>query len=172
MRNISILISLFFVIGLNAQEQNNDKIEEYTARIIDTRFFQQLDSIVTNVYKLKYKYYMLIVWNKERTSVDHVASKSDSVLYLSIGGRVTPMVYGFGNYRFYETRYRNRTYFIGKGVDNILIRKSAKKVYTLSNQTIKDNMLKDMYSPYLLLEYKNKKLTVEADSRVDDYLNE
>ncbi len=66
MRNISILISLFSVICLNAQEQNNDKIEGYTARIIDTRFFQQLDSIVTNVYKSKYKYYVVRVWDKEK----------------------------------------------------------------------------------------------------------
>ncbi len=169
MKKIIYLLLVLFVQTINGQTKQYDA---YTARIIDTRFFQQLDSIVTNVYKLKYKYYMLIVWNKERTSVDHVASKSDSVLYLSIGGRVTPMVYGLGNYRFYETRYRNRTYFIGKGVDNILIRKSAKKVYELSNKTIKDNIVKDLYSPLILMEYKNKKLSVEADSRVDDYLNE
>ncbi len=75
------------------------------------------------------------------------------------------MVYGF--HAYYEIKYNNKIYFIGSGVDEILISKKMKKTYELSIATIKKNMHRDMNSPSLSLEYQDGKLIVANDSRIN-----
>ena len=168
MKKIFLLLSLLcfalYICGQN--EQVVKKYKTYSANVIDDNFFQQLDSIIDNVYRMKYKYYVLNVWNKSRTCLDYIPTVSDSILYLSITGSETPKVYG--NHKFYDVKYRKKNYFVGIGGDEILVRQHEKKEYELSRTIIKKNMNKDMNSPLILVEYKNKKLIVTADSRIDN----
>lgn len=159
---------LFVFMALNMFSQNNDIHTSYTAKVIDKDFFQQLDSIVTNVYKQKYNYYRIFIWNKEQLDPFYIPNKSDSILYLTIKGADTPFVYGF--HPFYEAKYKNRIYFIGKGADGKLIKKNLKKTYEVPISTIDKNMSRDMDSPSIAIKYQNKKLIVTSDSRTDpDY---
>ena len=155
---------LFVFMALNMFSQNNDIHTSYTAKVIDKDFFQQLDSIVTNVYKQKYNYYNLYICDEIGTDLFYIPAKSDSLLNIIFTGGDTPLVYGF--HPFYETKYKNRTYFIGKGADGKLIKKNFKKTYEVPRSTIDKNLSRDMDSPLLVLEYKNKKLSVEKYVRM------
>lgn len=172
MKKIFYLLMLLFAQNIYGQENKPKQYEINTAVVKDKKFFHQLDSIITNVYKLKYKYYIVYVWNKEGDNLYYTPTKSDSILYLTLNGSETPLVYGFHNKYFFETIAHRRCYFVGKGVEGLLIKKYNKKTYELSNEIIRKNMSRDMHSPILRLEYKNRKLTVTADSRVDRYLVE
>ena len=165
MKKIIYLLIILFAPYSHGQSDENKRHEAYSAKIIDKNFFQQLDFIVDNVYKEKYNYYILYIWDKEKTRLDYKPNKSDSILYLSIKGKDTPMVYGF--HAYYEIKYNNKIYFIGSGVDGILISKEMKKTYELSIATIKKNMHRDMNSPSLSLEYQDGKLIVANDSRIN-----
>ena len=171
MKKIIQLLLLLFALNIYGQDEKIIKqYKTYSANIINDNFFHQLDSIVENVYKMKYKYYLLEIWNKERTKLYYIPNKSDSILYLSVRGCETPMVYGF--HQFFDVKYRGKNYFVDSGADEILVKKYKKKIYVLSRQTIKKNMYKDMNSPLILVEYHNRNLSVVADSRYDKYLVE
>lgn len=163
MRKIVYLLIILLAPVLNGQSDVVKQYETHSAKIIDKGFFQQLDSIVTNVYKQKYPYYNLYI--QGGTNLFYIPNKSDSILNFILAGADTPLVYGF--HPFYETKYKNKTYFVGKGADGILIKKGIRKTYVLSRSTIKKNMSRDMGSPSISLEYKNKKLIVTGDSRTD-----
>ena len=164
MKNIFYLLMLLLAQNMYGQgEQIIKQYKTYSANVINDIFFQQLDSIVENVYKQKYKYYVLKIWNKERTKLDYIPNKSDSILYLSLCGSETPKVYGI--HQFFDVRYRRNNYFVASGADEILVKKNKKKIYELSRKTIKENMNRDMNSPLILIEYKNKRLTIVAKYR-------
>ena len=58
MKNIFYLLLLLFAQNIYGQENKPKQYEINTAVVKDKKFFHQLDSIITNVYKLKYKYYL------------------------------------------------------------------------------------------------------------------
>ena len=167
-----IFLLLLFVQNIYGQKNQVTQYEINTAVIKDKKFFYQLDSIVTNIYNHKYKYYIVRVWNKEGDNLDYTPTKSDSILYLTLNGSETPLVYGNQNKLFFETIFLRKCYFVGQGVEGLLNKKSKTKTYELSNETIKKNLSRDMRSPILRLEYRNRELIVTADSRVDKYLLE
>lgn len=70
----------------------------------------------------------------------------------------------------YLAEFNKRRYCLDKNLNNSLISKDKQFSFTLDLS--KGLVMGDFIGTILVLEYKNKKLTIEADSRIDRYLVE
>lgn len=126
----------------------------YVAQVLDSIFFNQLDSIVKEKDLSIYRYIEI-----ERNN----CSQNSPKISILIRGFDTPM-----NNKLYQVKYKDMVYFFDDRLNKILIQKVGSKYI---NHSAYVNM-RDFDSPILILNYTNKKLTIEADSRVDRYLVE
>ena len=129
----------------------------HKAKVLDSVFFQQLDSIL-NVNEMEnHKFYGVNISNRN----NHINKNMEILLF----GFETLI-----NEDSYIVDFKGRIYCIDTNLNNVLVIKD--KPFSITyNLPIRPDM-GDFISTYLILEYKNKKLKVKADSRYDKYLVE
>lgn len=154
---LAILLSIAnssFII--NAQQEKTT-LYYNKAIILDTLFFQQLDSILDVNKMEKHKYYYIDFSSKYKD----IANKMEFTLH----GFET-LIYEKG----YIADYNRRKYYIDTKSDNNLVKKGRRFSITY-NLPIRPH-INDFNSTYMVFIYENKKLQLTADSRVDLYLVE
>lgn len=168
MKNIIYLLLLLFAQNMYGQENKTKQYEINTAVVKDKRFFHQLDSIITNVYKLKYKYYTIYICSKFGSgkdfvpNINYIPQKDDLELYLLLAGYNFSVIFKSNYQDFYEVKYKNRSYIVGKGAEDILISKKSKRTQSYA-------VLGNLQPPMLQLIYQNGYLSVLGDSRKGDF---
>lgn len=168
MKKIIYLLLLLFALNIYGQEHKTKQYEINTATAKDKKFFHQLDSIITNVYKLKYKYYTIYICSEFSSGVDfvpninYIPQKDDSKLYLLLAGYNFSVIFKSNYQDFYEVKYNNRSYIVGKGAEDILISKKTKRTQSFPT-------LDNLQPPMLQLVYQNSCLKVVADSRKGEF---
>lgn len=158
-KSMFIVIVMFFMINnsiyINAQKEKTSTIYFHKAKILDSIFFHQLDSIL-NIKQIEYHKFYRIRYDNMLDGMKLILSgfETDALIDTDL----------------YLVKFNKRRYWLDKKLNNSLILKDKQfsHTYDLSRGLV----MGDFVSTYLILEYKNKKLTVEADSRVDKYLVE
>lgn len=164
MKNLIYLLILVFSQNIYGQEYKTKQYEINMAVVKDEKFFNQLDSIITNVYKLKYKYYTIYICSKFGSgedfvpNINYIPQKNDLKLYLLLAGYNFSIIFKSNYQDFYEVKYKNRNYIVGKGAEDILISKKSKRTQSFT-------ALGNLQPPMLQLIYQNGCLRVLADSR-------
>lgn len=155
MKNLIYLLLLLFSQNIYGQENKTKQYEIYTAVVKDEKFFHQLDSIL-NIKQIEYHKFYRIRYDNMLDGMKLILSgfETDALIDTDL----------------YLVKFNKRRYWLDKKLNNSLILKDKQfsHTYDLSRGLV----MGDFISTYLILEYKNKKLTVEADSRVDKYLVE
>ncbi len=168
MRNLIYLLLLLFAQNIYGQENKAKQYEINTAVVKDKKFFHQLDSIITNVYKLKYKYYTIYICSKFGSgkdfvpNINYIPQKDDLKLYLLLAGYNFSVIFKSNYQDFYEVKYKKRSYIVGKGAEGILISKKSKCTQSYT-------ALGNLQPPMLQLIYQNGSLNVLGDSRKSDF---
>ena len=155
MKKIIYLLILIFAPILYGQSDEMIPYEIYSAKIIDKDFFQQLDSIKCNVYKSNFKYYRIDFCNNPDSpnfQLEYSPTKTDTILYIALQGCSSPL-----SEDYYKVQYNKTIYLISKEANHRLV----KKTYPISMKYPKYIGIKDLYSPLLLLDYHNKKLSIK-----------
>ena len=157
MKKIIYLLLLLFALNIYGQDNKTKQYEIYTAAVKDKIFFHQLDSIL-NINEMEtHRFYGVYISNRNN--------------HINNGMKIR--LFGFEtliNEDSYIVDFKGRRYCIDTNLNNVLVIKD--KPFSITyNLPMRPNM-GDFISTYLILEYKNKKLKVKADSRYDKYLVE
>ena len=135
----------------------------YDAEVIDTLFFHQLDSIVKQKNTKPLKYLVSICDNFcSSNNITYTPQPNDTIIYI--------MVSSFKNWLlndYYRVRFKRNGFYVYKGADKLLIKKTKKIIDTSEKQI----SIEDLISPYWLIEYDYTRMRVRYYGIIDD-LNE
>ena len=95
-------------------------------------------------------------------NINYIPQKDDSKLYLLLAGYNFSVIFKSNYQDFYEVKYNNRSYIVGKGAEDILISKKTKRTQSFPT-------LDKLQPPMLQLVYQNSCLKVVADSRKGEF---
>lgn len=149
-----LLYATFFHIGINAQQHERWALYFHKANIIDTVFFQQLDSVLSTQKVEEHKYYAISLMK---------INEDDNSIEILLDGFET-----LQNEDLYIVKFNKRIYCVDKSLDGLVITKG--KQFSI-NSDLK-LVMEDFIKTFLHLIYKNKKIVVKADSRIDKYMLE
>lgn len=151
-------IVILFLCNLCFSQTKKSVIREVKkAKIMDTVFFNQLDSIVENRYNKHFTFYNLMFCDKdERMDIETNVNPTpfDSVYYFMLQGTSVAT-------RDFLVDYKDRKYNLRGTALGIIIREES-TIEILSPLGVS---IEDLKAPLLILKYKNNHLEVIKEYR-------